>query len=374
MNRDIRQKLSFVDNALLLGTVLVTFLPWIGYREKSYTIIGFYNAVHRAGGMKAFSQGDVYIYPAFVITVLPAIVAVISAIRFFLQMYRGRVNWMNNTIYLLEGVYMVLLFSFYGWDPTLWNLVASNFVLFDFLIGRFLADYNVLTRKNAALKAEKKKAERERRERLYFPGRYSKQLQRLMLASVDSNRKNRILLTLVGGVTASYTFSLFVLSRSLKVVHSQEMLFLGNGMETIFSNALFVAFLLDGVVMALVISRVLAGRETADVRLIKLGAREDVIRKSWILEVSYCCVISLVLGFTLGLVEAKILLSRVSHRLGTTVSLSVGVISIILVTHNPKLAAQSQVFYHLNDGGVLDAPIRRSEDSEEYYQRIIRQM
>lgn len=44
------------------------------------------------------------------------------------------------------------------------------------------------------------------------------------------------------------------------------------------------------------------------------------------------------------------------------------VLETVLVTHNPKLAAQSQVFYHLNDGGVLDAPIRRSEDPEGYYQ------
>ena len=48
--------------------------------------------------------------------------------------------------------------------------------------------------------------------------------------------------------------------------------------------------------------------------------------------------------------------------------------SIILVTHNPKLAAQSEIFYHLTDGGVLDAPIRYEGDREAYYHRIIGQM
>ncbi len=48
--------------------------------------------------------------------------------------------------------------------------------------------------------------------------------------------------------------------------------------------------------------------------------------------------------------------------------------SIILVTHNPKLAAQSQIFYHLTDQGVLDEPIRNEGDSEAYYHRIIGEM
>lgn len=48
--------------------------------------------------------------------------------------------------------------------------------------------------------------------------------------------------------------------------------------------------------------------------------------------------------------------------------------SIILVTHNPKLAAQSQIFYHLTDQGVLDKPIRNEGDSEAYYHRIIGEM
>jgi ABC-type lipoprotein export system ATPase subunit len=48
--------------------------------------------------------------------------------------------------------------------------------------------------------------------------------------------------------------------------------------------------------------------------------------------------------------------------------------SIILVTHNPKLAAQSEIFYHLTDGGVLDAPIRYEGNREAYYHRIIGQM
>jgi hypothetical protein len=329
INTDIKKRLAIASRILTLGTIIVTFFPWIGYLEHRYTIISFYRAVHEAGGFAAFANGDVYIYPAFVITVLPVLVALLSVIRFFLEIFRGRINWMNNTIYLIEGVYMVLLFSFYGWDPTMWNLIVSFFVLTDFMIGKFLADYNMMTKQKKALEAAHKKANQERKRRLYFPGKYSKQVHRLMLAASEENRRNRMLLSLVGAVTTSYTFSVFVLSRSLQAVHSEEALFLGNGMEASLTTAMFVAFLLDAVVMALVISRVLSGREKSDARLIKLGAREDLIRRSWTVEMAYCCLISLALGFVLGLGEVYVLLQQASKQLGSKLTISIGIVPIL---------------------------------------------
>lgn len=48
--------------------------------------------------------------------------------------------------------------------------------------------------------------------------------------------------------------------------------------------------------------------------------------------------------------------------------------SIVLVTHNPRLAAHSQVFYHLTDEGVLDEPLRNEGDQEAFYNKIVSRM
>ena len=48
--------------------------------------------------------------------------------------------------------------------------------------------------------------------------------------------------------------------------------------------------------------------------------------------------------------------------------------SIVLVTHNPRLAARSQVFYHLSDKGVLDEPLRNNGSRNEFYHEIVRRM
>ena len=330
MKKDIKQKLYVMSNVFMLGIVLVTFFPWMEYRNQKYTIISFYKAVNEAGGMAAFSQGDVNVYPAFVVFIFALLAALVALIRLILQLLRGRKNWINNILYLLEEIYMVLLFSFYGWDPTMWNLVVGFFVLVDFLISKFLADYNLMTKQNEALRIAHKKEAQERKRRLYFPRKYSKQLHRLLLASVESNRNNQILLALVGAVTTSYTFAIFTLSRSLKAVHSSEMLFLGNGMEASLKNAMFVAFVLDAVVMSLVITRVLSGREKADSRMMKLGAREELIRMSWTIEMTRSCAISLGLGFVLGILEVEVLLHQASKQLGTKITISIGVFPIAI--------------------------------------------
>lgn len=48
--------------------------------------------------------------------------------------------------------------------------------------------------------------------------------------------------------------------------------------------------------------------------------------------------------------------------------------SIVLVTHNPRLAAHSQVFYHLTDKGVLDEPLQNEGNQESFYNRILSRM
>lgn len=48
--------------------------------------------------------------------------------------------------------------------------------------------------------------------------------------------------------------------------------------------------------------------------------------------------------------------------------------SIVLVTHNPRLAAHSQVFYHLTDKGVLDEPLQNEGSQELFYNKILSRM
>lgn len=329
MNRTKERRLYRISTCITALMFVGAFCPWLLYRNQSYTIIGFYNAVKRAGGITAFAGTDSFIYPAVVTLAIPFIAGLVAGVKVLVQLFRGRVKIISWTVYSLEWIYMASFFAFEGYQPTIFAIGGPVLALADFLINRFMEDYRLLTRKNRALREKEEKERRERKERLFFPGRYSWRIHYLMLGSVEDGAKSRLITILIGSVTTAYTYSLFALKQSMQQIHSSEALFLGNGLEADMKTALIVACILDVMVVGLTISKQLSGRSSSDERMIKLGAREKLIRLNWFIEISACFILSIILGIGIGITELKWNVGKISNEIGINLRSSITFSAIV---------------------------------------------
>lgn len=161
-------RISMVITAMMFIGI---FCPWLVYRNKTYTIIGFYCAVKNAGGISSFAGSDSFIYPAVITLTVPFAAGIVAGIKFLIQAFRGRIGIISWTVYSLEWVYMALYFSFEGYQPTIFAIGGPVLALADFLVNRFMEEYRLLTRKKSRTKgkgtARKKGTERT----VIFPGK-----------------------------------------------------------------------------------------------------------------------------------------------------------------------------------------------------------
>ena len=163
-------RISMVITAMMFIGI---FCPWLVYRNKTYTIIGFYCAVKNAGGISSFAGSYSFIYPAVITLTVPFAAGIVAGIKFLIQAFRGRIGIISWTVYSLEWVYMALYFSFEGYQPTIFAIGGPVLALADFLVNRFMEEYRLLTRKNRELREKERREKKERKERLSFPGKYS---------------------------------------------------------------------------------------------------------------------------------------------------------------------------------------------------------
>lgn len=362
MNRIKERRLYRISTFISAMMFVGIFCPWLMYRNQSYTIVGFYTAVKTAGGISAFAGSDSFIYPAVITLAIPFIAGLVAGVKVIFQLLRGRVKIISWTLYSLEWIYMATFFAFEGYQPTIFAIGGPVLALADFLVNRFMEDYRLLTRKNRALREREQRERRERKERLLFPGRYSWTIHYLMLTSVEDGRKYRTITILIGSVTTAYTFSLFALKQSMQQIHSSEVLFLGNGLEADMKSALSVACILDAIIVGLAISKQLSGRSLSDGRMIKLGAREKLIRLNWFIEIAVCFVISTILGVCIGIAELKWNIWRISKEIGIKVTgkttfsaiaftiIVIGLIFLITVAYVYSNEIQKKYFNLIRDG------------------------
>ena len=372
MNGSKERKLYRISTIITAMMFVGIFCPWLTYRNQSYTIIGFYSAVKKAGGISAFARSDSFIYPAVITLAIPLIAGLVAGVKVIFQLFRGRVKTISWMLYSLEWIYMASFFAFEGYQPTLFAIGGPVLALIDFLVNRFMEDYRLLTRKNRALREREQRERRERKERLFFPGRYSWKIHYLILSSVEDGRKYRAITILIGSVTTAYTFCLFALKQSMQQIHSSEVLFLGNGLEADMKSALSVACILDVIIVGLAVTKQLSGRSLSDERMIKLGAREKLIRLNWFIETAVCFVLSIILGIGIGIAELKWIIWMISKeikiRLVGTITFSaiiftvmlIGLIFLITVVYAYNNEIQKK-YFNLIRAGKDRIPSRREE-------------
>lgn len=362
-------RISMVITAMMFIGV---FCPWLVYRNKTYTIIGFYCAVKNAGGISSFAGSDSFIYPAVITLTVPFAAGIVAGIKFLIQAFRGRIGIISWTVYSLEWVYMALYLSFEGYQPTIFAIGGPVLALADFLVNRFMEEYRLLTRKNRELREKERREKKERKERLSFPGKYSWRTQSLMLASVDGGKKGRVLTVLTGSAATAYTFSVLALKQTMQEIHSAEVLLLGNGLEADLKSALGIACVLDMMVIGLAVSRELSGRSSLDDRMIKFGAREGLIRLNWSIEILGCFILSVIFGITIGILELHWIVRKISDGVGealtATITVSaiiitaliIGVIFLTTVLYCYDKAVQKRYYNLINRGNELIPSTRMS--------------
>lgn len=100
-------------------------------------------------------------------------------------------------------------------------------------------------------------------------------------------------------------------------------------------SALSVACILDVIIVGLAVTKQLSGRSLSDERMIKLGAREKLIRLNWFIETAVCFVLSIILGIGIGIAELKWIIWMISKeikiRLVGTITFSAIIFTVMLI-------------------------------------------
>lgn len=157
-------RISMVITAMMFIGI---FCPWLVYRNKTYTIIGFYCAVKNAGGISSFAGSDSFIYPAVITLTVPFAAGIVAGIKFLIQAFRGRIGIISWSVYSLEWVYMALYFSFEGYQPYWWTGSGTGRFSGEPFYGRISFTYPKKSRTKGKGTARKKGTERT----VIFPGK-----------------------------------------------------------------------------------------------------------------------------------------------------------------------------------------------------------
>lgn len=102
MNGSKERKLYRISTIITAMMFVGIFCPWLTYRNQSYTIIGFYSAVKKAGGISAFAGSDSFIYPAVITLAIPLIAGLVAGVKVIFQLFRGRVKTISWIYYCYQ--------------------------------------------------------------------------------------------------------------------------------------------------------------------------------------------------------------------------------------------------------------------------------
>lgn len=276
------------------------FAPWLLYQGESYSILGFYHAVKINGGLSEFDNGSGAAYITYASLFIPFTVGILSGLKMILLIFKGRIKILNYLIYGLEGIYVCVMFTFFGYLPTVFAVASIILTLVDFLINRYLEEYKEFTKKSRELKIKERKEREERERRLFFPGKYSLYYYHMLLKDIIYHKWEYLLLIAGGGLSVTFLFTIMAVQDMMNGIHSEEMFMLGNGMQAIMKEAILVAIVINMVIMGFSLSHFVKKKLFQDEIMSMLGARNSRLKYNWILEYGICLLCSVIAGCICG--------------------------------------------------------------------------
>lgn len=352
MLRKLKKPYRFVSAFLYIFFFYAVWASWITVDGKSYGTIGYIMHVIKAGGVQSVAKGDEGLTVCFFMFFLPAIAGVLSILYAISKFIGYSSKLLHRIIVWSVFIYAVTVLILCPMTPKLWTWIMPLLCVFDFVISQYFDQSDELIRADLERKERHKREEEERKRRLDFPGRYSSYFVKVILKNVKYHLRNYVMLVISGTFFMLFLFLIFALQYTFGSVHTEELLIMGDGLQKILLEAMWVGLVLNTVLMSLSFSYYMRNKMREENVFIILGIRGKTLTNIMILEYIGCLACSILIGLVGGNMIYRIFAVALGKKLPVKASgLPLGYYAIILLIFASAAlvagAVNAEVYNHM---------------------------
>ncbi len=315
MKQRIFKIVPIVFNLVLFFLI---FTPWV-VGEESFSLVGYIMNVKREGELPLADRGDLSKLLSYYLMYLPLLGGVLSLVQAFLRIKNRQIVFFTWLIQLSGIVYVLFTVSNTAVIPGYGAILFVAVEVVDFIFLK-IADYSADSINIKLLRSYEKKADEEQKKRSAFPGNYSKYFYKVIIANTVSDYRNYILLIFGGFISILFLFVLFSVNEYLVEVHTQDFLFLGNGLQEIIRNSIVTAVVINTIFMTFSFSAFMKSRMKANQFFVILGIRKSTLSKIIVCEYISVIIIALILGCSVGTIVQPIVRNQINEHFDMNLS------------------------------------------------------
>ncbi len=287
-------------NSIICGYLIFIMACFVNFikvaKNKSYSLLALWFESLKCGSFWDFWWDTFDVFGIFVI-----ITSGILCILALLYLTDALFLCCNKKIVWIESVKKgVLYISFLA---TAFLMLISPLIiiipftgLVEFMLNRYLEDKEERERQYNKIKDKERKEKEERKKRLYFPGKYSREFHVIIWENFRQYRKDAFMLVWAGSVNSFILFTVAGAYDYFFSQHSRKDIFIKSGLQQIFIEygTLLAVILL--VFLVFVTSQYLKMVRKKVSVFILLGIRKNTLLKIIIEEYVLCFLLAGVIG------------------------------------------------------------------------------
>lgn len=371
----------------ICGVIVILMGKWVSFFEKSYTILGFFEAIRKSGGLlqllerttgspAELIQADV-LYTNWALAkgllYIPLVIIICVLIRILVGVAGRRTIILSVVIYggLLVHIFAIGSFGLFQLQPAM--LICAGIFTFEALLCIFLEQRREINEKAEELKQRERREREERKRRLEFPGSYSCEFYRIIWKNFKFNWKNYAVFSICGGILVTFLFVIIGMYLVLKSYGQTGDIFSETGLVSVLKEVFPVIIVIGIFLMILVISYYIRMRIKSYGMFINLGIRRHTFKRMITIEVLGSIGASVISGAALGsgllLILQAVIKDRKEESVITIGTFAIALLFTMLLLSFILLLA-GLVNYHMLECFSIAQAERKEAESEKLPSRI----
>lgn len=193
-----------------------------------------------------------------------------------------------------------LMFSLDGWLPKLYLLIILVLQGINLIGYKMIDSWAEATEEQRQIREHEREVKKERKERLAFEGKYSRQFYHVIWKNFRTSWETYRLFILVGGLSVGFIFSGMGMEEILSDVHGADNILMGQGLGAILFSYLAVAIVISVFLIVSVLLFYLKNHVKNYALFINLGMRSKTLYLFVGIELLSCIILSFAGGVILG--------------------------------------------------------------------------
>lgn len=363
--------------------LLVLFTKWLYYAGTSYTVLGYLRAVGKYKSVINFiaatnhitvekissDAGYFNVLPSYGCLFLVPLTALLLLLRSLLLLFHKKTDRLSLVIYCIGALYLSASLVFFSYAPSPTMLLSCALLLADFLIAGYFAQRDEILRKARELKRIEKAAKADKKRRMLFPGKYSREFFQVIWCNFKSHFKSYLLFILAGTTTAALLCCLLGTQFFLGSLHEKAGFVSKTGLTGIMGEFIPALLFVSVLLLVLIISNYIKTRMVNYGTFIGLGIRRKTLWLIIGMEYAVCILISAAAGLLIGcfiLSFLKILfLQTAPGAMTAAMPYAITVLAAFLV-YLLVVGLATLINYHLFEGVDISASLHKSVEKEPF--------